>query len=412
MHNPSPTQALPLAGYRVIDYSHFLAGPYLSRCLAALGAEVIKVERPTTGDAGRQHAYFINGQSGYFLQQNMGKKGLCINLKDPRGLALMHKLTDTADVFVENYRPGALKKLGLGYEALSSRNPGLVYCSISAYGHTGPDSHRAGFGLIAEAKSGIMAMVGEPGKTPPLLRVSLGDMYTGIHGVASVCAALLGRVKSGRGQHIDLSLYDCLVSIHDYAVQCYTLSGGQEIPQQTGHDMPQSTLYGVFTAGDGHLVIAAQVDDAWRRFAGLIGGEALASDARFHTSDGRNQHRLEILALAKAWVSARTVAECLSALDAIDVPSAKVQGIDEVLADPQIIARNMVIEQDHPVLGKVRLPNLPFNFSGCNTTVTVPAPLMGQHNRGIATDLGYSESDIDALLSDGVLYAEDAVAQL
>jgi crotonobetainyl-CoA:carnitine CoA-transferase CaiB-like acyl-CoA transferase len=410
MHKKS--QNLPLAGYRVIDYSHFLAGPYLSRCLAAMGAEVIKVERPTTGDAGRQHAYFISGQSGYFLQQNMGKKGLCINLKDPRGLALMHKLTDTADVFVENYRPGALTKLGLGYEELASRNPGLVYCSISAYGHTGPDSHRAGFGLIAEAKSGIMAMVGEPGSTPPLLRVSLGDMYTGIHGVASVCAALLGRVKSGRGQHIDLSLYDCLVSMHDYAVQCYTLSGGQEIPHQTGHDMPQSTLYGVFTASDGHLVIAAQVDDAWKRFAQLIGGDALAADQRFHHADGRNQNRVEILALAKAWVSQRTVAECLSALDAIDVPSAKVQRIDEVLADPQIIARNMVIEQDHPVLGKVKLPNLPFNFSECDTTVTQPAPLMGQHNRSIASDLGFSDADIAAMVRDGVLYAEEAVAQL
>jgi crotonobetainyl-CoA:carnitine CoA-transferase CaiB-like acyl-CoA transferase len=401
-------QAQPLAGFRVVDYSHFLAGPYLSRCLAALGADVIKVERPSVGDAGRQHAYFIQGQSGYFLQHNMGKKGLCINLRDPRGLALMHKLSDSADVFVENYRPGALKKLGLGYEELSQRNPGLVYCSISAYGHTGPDSHRAGFGLIAEAKSGIMAMVGEPGKTPPLLRVSLGDMYTGIHGVASVCAALLGRVKSGRGQHIDLSLYDCLVSIHDYAVQCYTLSGGKDIPQQTGHDMPQSTLYGVFTANDGHMVIAAQVDDAWKRFAQLIGGDALAGDTRFHSSNGRNQNRLEILALAKAWVSARSVAECLTALDAVDVPCAKVQGIDEVLADPQIQARNMVLEQDHPVLGKIRMPNLPFNFSGSAAPTPSIAPTLGQDNRSIAEELGFSASEIDAMERDGVLYAEKA----
>jgi crotonobetainyl-CoA:carnitine CoA-transferase CaiB-like acyl-CoA transferase len=403
-------QALPLAGFRVIDYSHFLAGPYLSRCLAALGADVIKVERPKSGDAGRQHAYFIQGHSGYFLQQNMGKKGLCIDLKDPRGLAMMHKLCDGADVFVENYRPGALGWLGLGYAELSSRNPGLVYCSISAYGHTGPDAHRAGFGLIAEAKSGIMAMVGEPGQTPPLLRVSLGDMYTGIHGVAAVCAALLGRVKSGKGQHIDLSLYDCLVSIHDYAVQCYTLSGGQEIPVQTGHDMPQSTLYGVFTARDGHLVIAAQVDDAWKRFAHLIGGDALAADQRLHTADGRNQNRVEILALAKAWVTARTVADVLSALDAIDVPAAKVQNIEEVLQDPQIIARGMVVEQQHPVLGKIRLPNLPFRFSGCDTSPQSVAPAMGQHNREIAESVGYSADDIDAMERDGVLYApEEAI---
>jgi crotonobetainyl-CoA:carnitine CoA-transferase CaiB-like acyl-CoA transferase len=198
------------------------------------------------------------------------------------------------------------------------------------------------------------------------------------------------------------------VSIHDYAVQCYTLSGGKDIPQQTGHDMPQSTLYGVFTANDGHMVIAAQVYDAWKRFAQLIGGDALAGDTRFHSSNGRNQNRLEILALAKAWVSARSVAECLTALDAVDVPCAKVQGIDEVLADPQIQARNMVLEQDHPVLGKIRMPNLPFNFSGSAAPTPSIAPTLGQDNRSIAEELGFSASEIDAMERDGVLYAEKA----
>lgn len=401
-------QSLPLKGIRVIDYSHFLAGPYMGRCLAALGAEVIKVERPTMGDAGRAHPFFVNGQSGYFLQQNMGKQGLCVNLKDPRGLEMMHKLTDTADVFLENYRPGALDRLGLGYAELSKRNPKLVYCSVSAYGHTGPDSHRAGFGLIAEAKSGIMAMVGSPGEAPPLLRIALGDMYTGIHGVAAVCAALLGRVSSGLGQHIDMALYDCLVSMHEYAVQCYTFSGGTEIPVQTGHDLPQSTLYGVFSATDGYIVIAAQVDDAWKRLAALVGGPAFAADARFHSASGRNENRLEILPVVRTWVSTRTVADCLAQLDAIEVPSAKVQGIDEVIADPQVLARGMLIEQEHPVLGKVKLPNLPFHFSGCDTTITMPAPLMGQHNRNIAASLGYPAAEIDQMVADGVLYAEAA----
>jgi len=401
-------QSLPLKGIRVIDYSHFLAGPYMGRCLAALGAEVIKVERPTMGDAGRAHPFFLNGQSGYFLQQNMGKQGLCINLKDPRGLEMMHKLTDTADVFLENYRPGALDRLGLGYAELSRRNPKLVYCSVSAYGHTGPDSHRAGFGLIAEAKSGIMAMVGNPGEAPPLLRIALGDMYTGIHGVAAVCAALFGRVSSGLGQHIDMALYDCLVSMHEYAVQCYTFSGGKEIPVQTGHDLPQSTLYGVFSATDGYIVIAAQVDDAWKRLATLVGSPAFAADTRFHSASGRNANRLEILPVVRTWVSTRTVAECLAQLDAIEVPSAKVQGIDEVLADPQVLARGMLIEQEHPVLGKVKLPNLPFHFSGCDTTITAPAPLMGQHNRSIAAGLGYSAAEIDQMVEEGVLYAESA----
>jgi crotonobetainyl-CoA:carnitine CoA-transferase CaiB-like acyl-CoA transferase len=400
-------QNAPLAGIRVVDYTHFLAGPYLSRCLAAMGAEVIKVERPA-GDAGREHPYFIDGQSGYFLQQNMGKQGLCVNTKDPRGKELIHRLTDSADVFVENYRPGALNKLGLGYEELSRRNPKLVYCSISAYGHTGPDSHRAGFGLIAEAKSGIMAMVGEPGRTPPLLRIALGDMYTGIHGVAAVCAALLGRVKSGLGQHIDMALYDCLMSMHEYAVQCYTFSGGKDIPVQTGHDLPQSTLYGVFDAADGHVVIAAQVDDSWKRLAQVVGGDAFAADTRFHSAAGRNAHRQEILPPVRTWAATRTVADILATLDAASVPAAKVQGIDEVVADPQILARGMLIEQDHPVLGRVTLANTPFHFSGCSTTLTTPAPLLGQHNREIAASLGYAAADIDAMVRDGVLHAEAA----
>ncbi|CAH0292352.1 Acetyl-CoA:oxalate CoA-transferase [Pseudomonas sp. Bi70] len=405
------SQPLPLKGIRVIDYSHFLAGPYVGRCLAALGAEVIKVERPGSGDAGRQHAFILDDQqSGYFLQLNMGKQGVSVNMKDPRGKAFMHRLCDSADVFIENYRPGALDKLGLGYKELSERNPKLVYCSISAYGHTGPDAHRAGFGLIAEAKSGIMQMVGTPGEAPPLLRISLGDMYTGIHAVAAINAALLGRVSSGKGQHIDMALYDTLVSMHEYAVQCYTLSGGQILPQQTGHDMPTSTLYGVFRAADGDLVIAAQVDDSWKRFAALVEADAgvagFSGDTRFHTLNGRNKHREEILTVVRRWVGANPVARLLSLLDEVDVPSAKVQRIDEVVNDPQIQARGMIIEQQHPRYGTLKLPNLPFRFSDCDTTVTRVAPDLGEHNAEVAAQLGFSLEEITQLQADGVLYRQ------
>lgn len=400
------SQALPLQGIRVIDYSHFLAGPHMSRCLAAMGADVIKVERPTSGDAGRAHGYFKNGQSGYFLQQNMGKRGLCIDMKDSRGFDMMMKLVETADVFVENYRPGALEKLGLGYKALSARNPGLVYCSVSAYGHTGPDASKAGFGLIAEAKSGAMAQLGTEGEAPPLFRIPIADMYAGTHGVAAICAALLGRVKSGRGQHIDLALYDCMISIHDYAVQRYTLSGGKDLPKRTGPDAPDSPIYGVFPGLDGYLVIAAQVDESWARLAKLIGGAA--GDPKFATPEGRAAHYQHATALVKDWTSARTVAACLAALDAASVPSTAVQTIDQVLTDPQVAARNMLIEQQHPVLGKVQLPNLPFRFSDCDTTPTRVAPLLGQHNVEIARELGLADADIAALQADGVLYAEDA----
>jgi crotonobetainyl-CoA:carnitine CoA-transferase CaiB-like acyl-CoA transferase len=402
-------QARPLEGIRVVDYSHFLAGPYVGRCLAALGAEVIKVERPGSGDAGRQHATILDDQhSAYFLQLNMGKRGVSVNMKDPRGKAFMERLCDSADVFIENYRPGALDKLGLGYAALSERNPGLVYCSISAYGHTGPDAHRAGFGLIAEAKSGIMQMIGNPGEPPPLMRISLGDMYTGIHAVAAINAALLGRVKSGRGQHIDMALYDTLFSMHEYAVQCYTMQG--VVPEQTGHDMPTSTLYGVFRASDGDLVIAAQVDDSWKRFATAVeqnGGPAgFATDARLHSLNGRNANREAILSVVKPWVAARNVADVLALLDSVDVPCAKVQRIDEVVADPQIVARGMVIEQEHPRLGTLRLPNLPFRFSDCDTSIRDVGPDLGQHNEEVARSLGFSAAEIDSMQTDGVLFSK------
>jgi crotonobetainyl-CoA:carnitine CoA-transferase CaiB-like acyl-CoA transferase len=317
-----------------------------------------------------------------------------------------------ADVLLEGFRPGVTERLGIGYEALRARNPRLVYCSVSAYGHTGPDAARPGFGLIAEAKSGAMAMVGVPGEPPPLFRMPIADMYAGIHGVAAVCAALVGRATTGKGQHVDTALYDCMVSMHDFAVQCYTMSGGKELPVQTGHDLPQSTVYGVFPARDGNLVIAAQVDDAWRRLAKVVGGDSLAADTRFHKPEGRNANREEILAKVKAWTKARSIKECTTALDAAEVPCSPVQNIDAVVADPQIAARGMIVEQEHPVLGKVRLANVPFRFSDCDVTPRTVAPLMGQHNREIAARLGFSKTDIEAMVRDGVLYAEEAVARL
>jgi crotonobetainyl-CoA:carnitine CoA-transferase CaiB-like acyl-CoA transferase len=241
----------------------------------------------------------------------------------------------------------------------------------------------------------------------------LADMYAGMHGVSAVCAALYGRVASGRGQHIDIALYDCMISMHDYAIQCYTMSGGKELPVQTGHDLPQSTVYGVFTAPDGFLVIAAQVDDAWKRLAKLVGGEAYAADTRFHDAAGRNAHREEILAKVREWTSAQpSVKACCAALDAAEVPCAPVQRIDEVVADPQVAARGMMVEQDHPLLGKVHLPNLPFRFSDCDTSPRAVAPLLGQHNRDVASRLGYSNAEIDALVAAGVLYAESAIERL
>jgi len=407
-------QPLPLAGIRVIDLTHFLAGPYLTRCLAALGAEVIKVERPPAGEEARSHPYHVDGQSGYFLQQNMGKKGLCVDLKDPRGLEVLHRLARASDVLVENYRPGVLDRLGLGYAGLSDINPGLVYCSVSAYGHTGPYAGRPGYGLLAEARSGVMDLVGVPGEPPPVLRLPIADGFAGIHGVAAVCAALVGRHATGRGRHIDIALYDCMVALHEFAIQHYTLSGGTDILTRSGYDLPQSTPYGVFTTRDGYVAIAAHMDEAWRRLARLMGGEALAADPRIQDTVGRNAHRDEILRRVGEWVMGQaSLKDCVAALDAAGVPCSPVQRIDQVVADPQVWARGMLFDQEHPVLGRVTLPNVPFRFSDVDTTPRGPAPLLGQHNQEIlCTILGYSPSQAAEMERGGVLHAEEGVGRL
>lgn len=404
----------PLAGIRVVDITHFLAGPYMTRCLAALGAEVVKIERPPTGEEGRAHPYHIKGQSGYHLQQNVGKKGLCLNMKTPAGLTIVRRLIGVSDVLVENYRPGVLDRLGLGYRDAVDVNPALIYCSISSYGHTGPSAGKPGYGLLAEAQSGVMDLVGVPGEKPPVLRLPIADGFAGTHAVAAVCAALVGRHRTGRGCHIDIALYDCMVALHEFAIQHYTLSGGTDVLTRSGYDLPQSTAYGVFAARDGYVAIAAHMDEAWKALARLMGGEALAADPRFHDTVGRNAHREQILRWIDEWVLAQPSARaCVARLEAAGVPAAVVQRIDEVVRDPQTQARGLLFEQEHPVLGRVTLPMVPFRFSDVDVTPRTPAPLLGEHNQEIVGALlGYSEREVAELEQAGVLHAEEAVHHL
>jgi len=399
---------LPLRGVRVVDASQFVAGPYAAKCLAALGADVIKVERPPAGELGRIMPYSVRGQSGYYLQQNMGKKGLCVDLKDPRGRDLVRRLAARSDVLVENFRPGVLDRLGLGYADLVALNPSLVYCSISAYGRLGPDAGKPGFGILAEAQSGVMSLVGLPGDKPPVLRLAVADGLTGAHAVAAVCATLYGRQATGRGRHIDLALFDCMVALHDFGIQHYTLSGGRDIATRSGYDVREATPYGVFEARDGYLVICAHMAGTWRAMARLMGGETLAADPRFHDSPGRNAHREEILERIEAWTMAQeSVAACLKRLEEAGVPAAPVQTVDQVVADPQVRARGLLVEQEHPALGKTELPGVPLRFAE-GPLALGRAPLLGEHNREIARDLGYADPDIAALERDGVLHSDPA----
>lgn len=402
-----------LEGIRVLDFTRYVAGPYLTRCLGVLGAEVIKVERPKRGDEGREHPYQVKGQSGMFLQLNTDKKGLCLDLKHPKGLAVAKELAARSDVVVENFRPGVMDQLGLGYEALREANPRLILCSISSFGQSGPYSQRAGFGLIADALSGAMDIVGFPDLPPPIIRIPIADTLTGVHGVGAICAALFARERQGRGQWIDLALLDCMVALHENALQAYLLSQGVVRTSRCGQHQPSSTIYGVFEARDGCLVIAAHADLAWARLAKAMGRPELAEDERYATMLGRIQHQQTLVPLVSDWVKGfGSIRDVLACLGAHQVPCAPVHRVEEVVRDPQVLAREMLVELDHPIAGRVRLPNLPFRFSDAETHPRAPAPLLGQHNREIlATLLGYSEDSIGSLEEEGVLYHEPAVKQ-
>jgi crotonobetainyl-CoA:carnitine CoA-transferase CaiB-like acyl-CoA transferase len=403
-----------LEGIRVLDFTRYVAGPYLTRCLAVLGAEVIKVERPDRGDEGREHPHQIKGQSGMFLQLNTDKKGLCLDLKHPKGLAIAKELAARCDVVVENFRPGVMEQFGLAYPVLRELNPRLIMCSLSAFGQHGPYSQRAGFGLIADALSGALDITGFPDLPPPIMRMPVADTITGVHGVGAICAALFARERHGRGQWIDLALLDCMVAMHENALQAYLLSDGTVRATRCGHHLASSVIYGVFEAQDGCLVIAAHADVGWARLAKAMGRPELAADERYATMIGRIRHREALVALVSDWVKGfGTVRQVLACLEAHQVPSAPVHDIEEVLRDPQVLAREMLVEFDHPIVGRVRLPSLPFKFSDADAAPRTPAPLLGQHNREVlCTILGYSPAQVTEIERDGVLHAEEAVGRL
>ena len=357
-----------------------------------MGAEVIKVERPTAGDAGRaQPGYFVDGQSGYFLQQNMGKQGLCVNLKDPRGLDAAAQAGHRRPT-CSSRTTGPARSTSSGWAMRSCRklNPRLVYCSVSAYGHTGPDAAARRLRPDRRSEERRHGAARRPGRTAAA--ASHADRRTCMPACMAspaICAALLGRAEerprpAHRHGAVRLHGVDARLS----RSQCYTLSGGKELPVQTGHDLPQThASMACFAARDGYLVIAAQVDDAWKRFARLIGGERYAADKRFHDPAGRNANR-EAAPGHRARVddgAAVGQGACCAALDAAGVPCApRADASTKCWPTRRSLARGMVVEQDHPLLGKIKLPNLPFRFSDCDTTPRSPAPLLGQHNREIA----------------------------
>ena len=392
----------PLAGLRVIDLTRVLAGPFCTQSLGDLGAEVLKIEPPDRGDETRHFPPFIAGESHYFLGINRNKKSLVVDLQQPAGAEILRRLVAKADILVENYRPGVMDRLGLGYDALAEINPRLIYCAISGFGLSGPLRDKPSFDIVTQALSGALSINGERGHMPVKLGIPLGDMVGGVFGPMAILAALHERHATGRGRLIDISLHDGLIGMLGYFVQLAFITG--EDPGPMGSSHPNIVPYGSFPASDGSIIIAVLSESFWGKLCDALERPDLATEPRFATPTGRRDHRDEVDAEIAAITRTRTVAEWEERLAKFDVPHAPVLGVTAALNQPHAQARDMVVTAEHAAIGALRLAGRPVKFPGAPQRPVTAPPVMGQHTGEVLRDLlGYSDAEIAALKRGGVI---------
>jgi len=366
----------PLAGVHVLDLARVLAGPYAAMVLGDLGAEVIKVERPGTGDDTRRWGPpFVQAESTYFLSVNRGKRSVTINLKDPGEREFVEALVRWADVLVENFRPGVMDRLGLADDRLAELNPRLIRLSISGFGDRGPDRDRVGYDQILQAEGGVMSLTGTAASRAVKVGVPIADISAALFGVIGVLGALVERGRSGLGQRVSTSLLAGQVGIHTFQATRYLIAG--QVPGVSGNHHPTVAPYGVFDAADGPLVIAVGNDDIWRRYAPLAGLDP--DDDRFATNALRLGHLAELQQIMNAALGHRTVADWLDRLRRADVPAGEVKTLDRVYDSEQARAEDLVWEVDHPRLGAIRLPGHPVHYSRSAVAPGLPPPVLGEH---------------------------------
>ena len=394
-----------LEGLRVVDFSRVLAGPWATQILADLGADVIKVERPEQGDETRQWGPpFVGGESAYFLAANRGKRSLTLNLKAPEGQELARRLVQRADVLVENFKPGDLARYGLDWESVRELNPRLIYCSITGFGSHGPRAHEAGYDFAIQAMSGIMAVTGEPEGEPMKVGVAWVDILTGLYAAVGILAALQERQRSGRGQRIDLSLFDVAVAAMANVGQAWLVTG--KSPARLGNAHPQIVPYQLFQAADGYVVVAVGNDQQFRRLCQALGGEAaaLADDPRFATNQERVRNRAALVQRLQALIATRPVTYWVQTLHAHGVPVAPVRHVGEALADPQASARRLLWQVIHPTAGPLRLLASPLqHMDGTPAVPRGAPPRLGEHTDTILAELGLEPDAIRRLREAGVV---------
>ena len=397
-----PVSAGPLAGLRVLELSQIMSGPTCGLLLADLGAEVIKIEKLPGGDDSRGYRDpQVNGVSAPFMMLNRHKRGLALNLKLERGREVLQRLVKDADVLVENFRLGTMDKLGLGYEALATINPGLIYCAITGYGRTGPYADKGGFDLIAQGFAGLMSITGEPGRPPAKSGSAVSDMNAGILATVGILAAYIHRLKTGQGQIVDTSLADAALQQTYWHAAVWFAT--QRSPAPTGSAHLLTAPYQAFEASDGWINIGGANQANWERICEVLGHPEWRADPRFASNSDRMAHLDELVQLINAVVRTRSRAEWQAAFDAAGVPAGPVHSIGEALSHPQTLARGMVVETVHPQAGPTRGVGCPIHFSATPTPASTPAPLLGQHTRELLREAGYGDAQIDALIDDGVV---------
>lgn len=401
--SPSCAVDAPLAGTVVVDLSRVLSGPYCTMLLADMGARVIKVEHPKRGDDTRHWGPpFVAGESAYFLSINRNKESVALDFKDPDGRRLLDGLIERADVLVENFRPGTLDRLGLGYEALATRHPRLVYCSISGFGRTGPKRERPGYDAVIQGESGLMSITGPAGGSPYRLGVAIADLVTGMFAAQGVLLALIARSRTGREQLVDVAMLDSAAAMLTYQAGIHFMTG--QTPVRMGNRHPTIAPYETFEAADGDFVLAVGNDDLWRRFCRAMGLDQLASDPRFATNGDRVTNYGELRPLLVDVFRARTRAQWIACLDAAGVPCGSVRSVAEVVEDQQLHVRSMVERLTHPTVGAMRTLGVPIKLSDTPATVLRPPPVLGEHtDRVLKEMLGTGEDELDRLRARKVL---------
>ena len=387
----------PLSGIRVLDLTHVLAGPFCTQILGDLGAEVIKIERPGVGDPTRRMPpHTMKDQSAYFMALNRNKKSLTLDLKAPEGKEILYGLTRKADVVMNNFTPGTMEKLGLGYEDLKKINPKIVWASVTGYGQTGPYRERPSYDIIVQAMGGAMSYTGEPGKPPVRCGIPIGDLGGAVFAVIGILSALVSRSMTGEGRMVDISMLDVQIALHTYRAKYYFVAG--EVPQPVGTAHVSNVPLRAYCTKDSALVIEAYIDHFFRNLCKNMDMEKLAADSRFSTRAKRLENREELDRILEEAFLKKTTDEWLELFVKLEVPAGPINTVDKAVADPQVLSRNMVVEIDSPHVGRTKDVGSPIKVSGVDQIKYTYPPALGEHTEQVLKDmLGYSAEKIAAL---------------